>query len=135
MSYPLGCPIRQIGCPIRSDVLSAALLTNAIDNALKFSVGRVEVRIGREGDEAQIIVKDGGPGIAPDDLERVFAPFYRSAAARRSGALGHGVGLALIAHVAKVHGGSAGIDSAPGRGTRLEIRLPRWAARRARGVE
>lgn len=115
---------------VRGDAsLLGALLTNAIDNALKFSAGAVEVRIAREGDEARITVRDGGPGIAAEDVERVFAPFYRTADARRSGALGHGVGLALIAHVAKVHGGGARIDSAPGRGTRLEVRLPRWMPR------
>ena len=110
---------------VRGDAtLLGALLTNAIDNALKFSERRVEVRIGREGDEARITVRDEGPGVAAEDRERVFAPFFRSAAARRSGALGHGVGLALIAHVAKVHGGSAQIDSTRGKGTRLEVRLP-----------
>lgn len=115
---------------VRGDpALLRALLSNAIGNALKFSEGAVEVRIGREGDEACIEVEDRGPGIATEDLERVFAPFFRSAAARGSGALGHGVGLALIAHVAKVHGGGARIDSKPGEGTRLEVRLPRWTPR------
>ncbi len=117
---------------VRGDAaLLGALLTNAIDNALKFSTARVSVRITQSDDRARIEVKDEGPGIAKSELERVFAPFYRSADARRSGALGHGVGLALIAHVARVHGGSAQIESAPGEGTRLIVRLPAWTPRDA----
>ncbi|HEY8428573.1 MAG TPA: HAMP domain-containing sensor histidine kinase [Sandaracinaceae bacterium] len=119
---------------VRGDAaLLGALLSNAIDNALKFSSGPVAVRVARGGGEVRIEVEDGGPGIPKDELERVFAPFYRTAEARRSGALGHGVGLALIAHVARVHGGSARIESAPGEGTRLTVRLPAWAPRDAGG--
>jgi signal transduction histidine kinase len=115
---------------VRGDAaLLGALLTNAVDNALKFSADEVRVRIRRAGHEALLEVTDAGPGIAPEERERVFEPFYRSRVARKSGALGHGVGLALIAHVARVHGGSARIDSKPAEGTRLEVRLPSWAPR------
>jgi signal transduction histidine kinase len=113
---------------VRGDpALLGALLTNAVDNALKFSEGPVRVGIRRVAGEALVEVIDAGPGIAEEERERVFEPFYRSRVARRSGALGHGVGLALIAHVARVHGGRARIDSKPGEGTRLEVRLPGWA--------
>jgi signal transduction histidine kinase len=115
---------------VRGDAaLLGALLTNAVDNALKFSTDEVRVRIHRVAGEAVLEVSDRGPGIAEEERERVFEPFYRSRGARKSGALGHGVGLALIAHVARVHGGSARIDSAPGEGTRLEVRLPGWTPR------
>jgi two-component system OmpR family sensor kinase/two-component system sensor histidine kinase QseC len=115
---------------VRGDAtLLTALLTNGVDNALKFSDGPVQVRIWRAGGKATIEVSDQGPGIEPDDQERVFSPFYRAASARRSEALGHGVGLALIAHVARVHGGCVQIESEPGRGTRLLVELPIWTPR------
>lgn len=107
--------------------LLGALLTNAVDNALKFSVERVEVTVEGTEHEAVMTVSDDGPGIAEAEREKVFAVFYRSAAARRSGALGHGVGLALIAHVARRHGGSARIETARSGGTRMVVTLPRWS--------
>jgi signal transduction histidine kinase len=128
----------RVDAEVRDDVLVrgdaallGALVTNAIDNALKFSTERVRVRITASDGEARIEVDDRGPGIADEEREREFAPYYRSAAARRSSALGHGVGLALIAHVARAHGGSAQIESAPGEGTRLTVRLPMWTPRHA----
>ena len=74
-------------------------------------------------------VRRQGPGIAAEERERVFEPFYRSRAARQSSTLGHGVGLALIAHVARVHGGTVTLESDTGVGTKLTVRLPTWTPR------
>jgi signal transduction histidine kinase len=69
-------------------------------------------------------VDDDGPGVSPDQRTRVFEPFVRAPIAVERQISGHGLGLALIAHVARRHGGIARfIDGDPG--AHLEIRLPR----------
>ncbi|HEY6879450.1 MAG TPA: ATP-binding protein, partial [Polyangiales bacterium] len=110
---------------VRGDqTLLRALVLNALENALKFSEGPVALRI-RKGSEARIEVDDRGPGVPPEERERVFRPFYRSALARAGGASGHGIGLALIARVAWVHGGRAEFVESP-RGAALRVHLPLW---------
>lgn len=114
---------------VRGDAsLLRAMLSNAIDNALKFSSDSVEVRVHVQGERASIGVVDRGPGIPEGERERVFDAFYRTPEARAGGAFGQGLGLALIAHVAEVHGGTAHIEET-GAGTHLRIDLPLWAAR------
>jgi signal transduction histidine kinase len=109
---------------VRGDAeLLRAMLVNAIDNALKFSAGPVELDVSEHEGQLCVEVRDRGPGLAPDERERVFAPFVR--ADRTSKVAGHGLGLALIRHVATVHGGSAAFADAA-QGARLVIRLPRW---------
>ncbi|UJR79928.1 sensor histidine kinase [Sandaracinus amylolyticus] len=102
-----------------------ALISNALSNALKFSDDVVDVEVTLAGDEARIDVRDRGPGIATEDRARVFDAFYRSRAARASGTPGHGIGLALIAHVATAHGGRVEIVPSE-RGLHLRAHLPRW---------
>lgn len=108
--------------------LLRVLLSNALENALKFSTGPVELTIEAVGDEAHIDVRDQGPGVPEAERARVFEAFYRSPQARAGGAPGHGLGLALIAKVAFRHGGRVEfLESA--RGAHLRIVLPRWKAR------
>jgi two-component system sensor histidine kinase MprB len=76
----------------------------------------VTVRPGR------LDVRDHGPGIAAEDLPRVFDRFYRAAAAR--GRPGSGLGLAIVRQVAESHGGSVHATNDPGGGARLTIELP-----------
>lgn len=105
--------------------LLRVLIRNAVENALKFSSPEVSVRTRRVEERVWLEVKDSGPGIPKEDRERVFDPFYRSQAARGAGIKGHGIGLALIAHVARIHGGSAHfVDRA--EGSLLRIDLPLW---------
>jgi signal transduction histidine kinase len=66
-------------------------------------------------------VSDTGPGIAPEDLARVFARFYTT----RGRARGTGLGLALVQAVAHAHGGRVTVRSSPGAGATFEVRLPR----------
>ena len=105
--------------------LLGALLQNAVDNALKFSEKTVQIRVFSDAGDAVVEIVDDGLGVPPHERERVFAPFYRSADARASGAAGHGVGLALISHVARKHGGSVEFVERE-RGTCLRLRFPRW---------
>jgi two-component system OmpR family sensor kinase len=109
---------------VRGDeALLGMLFSNALSNALKF--GRlVEVSAFEAEDDVVLQVDDDGPGVSPDQRTRVFEPFVRAPIAMERQISGHGLGLALIAHVARRHGGSARfIDGDPG--AHLEIRLPR----------
>lgn len=111
---------------VRGDaVLLGALVDNALDNALKFSDGAVLVRVLDVAGRVVLRVCDEGPGLTAEERVRVFAPFYRSAAARAGAARGHGVGLALIAHIARAHGATARFDDVP-RGAALEVAFPGW---------
>ncbi|HEY6866171.1 MAG TPA: ATP-binding protein [Candidatus Eisenbacteria bacterium] len=68
---------------------------------------------------AQIIVEDNGRGISPEEMGRLFEPFFST-----KGSRGTGLGLAVTWGIVEGHGGSIGVESAPGKGTRFTIRLP-----------
>jgi two-component system, OmpR family, sensor kinase len=115
------------GLYVRGDaLLLRAMLDNVVGNALKFApAGAVTLRAEADGDSAVLAVTDRGPGVSPADRARVFDAFYRSAGARAEGVRGHGVGLALVARIARAHGGAAAFEDAPS-GARLVLRLPLW---------
>jgi signal transduction histidine kinase len=109
---------------VRGDeALLGMLFSNALSNGLKFGK-RVEVSTYETGDEVVLRVDDDGPGVSPDQRTVVFEPFVRAPLAVERQISGHGLGLALIAHVARRHGGSARFVDG-GSGAHLEIRLPR----------
>jgi len=89
---------------------------NAIE-AMK-GQGRLRIHVRREGNEAVIEVVDTGPGIPPDDLRRIFEPFY----SKHSG--GTGLGLPIARRIVGAHGGQIDVESVVGEGTRVLIRLP-----------
>ncbi len=99
-------------------------LENLLDNACKYSPAGtpITVELGREGEYVTLAVEDQGVGIDREDLAHVFEPFYRSVNSRRRP--GVGLGLAVVARIATVFGGTAGALSEPGRGSRFVIRLP-----------
>ena len=100
-------------------------LWNVVENAAKYGAPPITVSATREGDRITLAVSDEGTGVAPDERERVFAPFYRGEAARGSGRQGVGLGLTLARRVAEVHGGTVTIDSGgQARGTRVVMSLP-----------
>jgi signal transduction histidine kinase len=113
--------------------LLRSLIGNAIDNALKFSgVAPIDVNVEELASDGQRWVRfetrDRGPGIPAALRKRVFEPFFRADA---GAAPGHGLGLALIGHIAEAHGGRAEVvDPAAGEpGATLAVFLPAWAAR------
>ena len=118
--------------PVRSDpVRLRQVLSNLVGNAVKFTErgGSIEIEALPEGEgRLRIEVRDTGCGIAPADLERVFRPFAQAdeSAARRH--TGTGLGLAIAREIAGRLGGSLEAESAPGRGSRFTVFLPREAA-------
>ncbi|MGP0068869.1 MAG: ATP-binding protein [Isosphaeraceae bacterium] len=105
--------------------LLGQLLDNLLDNAGKH--GRpgtpICVETIREDGVVLLAVEDAGPGIPPEDIPRVFEPFYRSPQARRRGIAGVGLGLAVVERIAVAFGGSVRVRSEPGGGCRFEVRL------------
>ena len=104
----------------------AQLLGNLISNALKFTPdgGRVEVRLGMEGDEAVLAVADNGIGIPAADRDRIFERFFRTAAATRQVIPGTGLGLTITKAIVEAHNGTISVDSEEGRGSTFTVRLP-----------
>lgn len=104
--------------------LTQALL-NLARNAVEHTAPDTVVGIGsaRRAGSVVLWVRDEGPGIPVEDQARLFERFARGEGARRRSE-GAGLGLAIVAAVAAGHGGSVGLDSAPGRGARFEIELP-----------
>lgn len=100
---------------------------NLVENALKFTSAddSVEVRALEDGRSIVIEVADTGPGIAPDDISKIFEELYRGTNAR--GTEGSGLGLALVSRIASLHGGGVGVRSSQTdpRGTVFTLRLPR----------
>jgi signal transduction histidine kinase len=113
--------------------LLGQLLENLLDNAEKYGhLGTpIVVETCQVGNSAVLAVEDSGPGIPSDEIARVFEPFYRSVQARRQGAHGAGLGLAVVLRIAVALGGSVEVLSEPGRGCRVEVRFPITEARPA----
>jgi two-component system OmpR family sensor kinase len=110
--------------------LLASLIANALGNALKFAPdGAIELCVESRTDiagqhEVRLEIRDQGPGIPPELRDRVFQPFYRMNAGTVAG---HGLGLALIAHIARAHSGSVEFEGGQ-PGSRLVVQLPAWTA-------
>jgi two-component system phosphate regulon sensor histidine kinase PhoR len=111
--------------------VNAALLehavANLIDNAVKYSEREGVVQVECEGTGAEVVlrVRDRGCGIAEEHLDRIFERFYRVDKGRSRELGGTGLGLAIVKHIVQAHGGSVGVESAPGRGSTFTIRFPR----------
>ena len=106
-----------------ADELTAAVL-NLIDNAVKYSVGDVKVRVVLdEPDPERLAVR---VGISREELKRVFRRFYRIPASVALRTKGSGLGLFIVRSVARKHGGRAFAESdGPGRGSTFTLMLPR----------
>jgi len=95
-----------------------------LDNALKYTPddGAITVSVTRQGGQVRLGVQDSGPGIAPEDLPRLFERFYRADKAR--GSAGSGLGLSIGRWIAEAHGGRITAANAPERGALFTITLP-----------
>ncbi|MEU8262574.1 HAMP domain-containing sensor histidine kinase [Micromonospora sp. NPDC048999] len=104
----------------------AQILLNLVENAVRYAGGPVEVRLACDGEGTGIIeVDDDGPGVPEPDREVIFARFVRGRAAHaRAGTDGTGLGLALVAEHAAMHGGRATVTDRPEGGARFRVELP-----------
>jgi signal transduction histidine kinase len=108
-------PVRADGELLRQAFLNLAV--NAIQ-AMQPGGGRLEVRVRRDGSGVAVEFQDTGPGIAPEAARHVFEPFFTTKAQ------GTGLGLAIVRQAAETHGGTAEVESEPGKGALFRVRLP-----------
>jgi len=102
------------------------VVSNLVQNALRHTPGEVpvEVSVQAVGSLARLAVRDEGPGIAPEHAKRIFERFYRADPSRTRGSGGSGLGLSIVASIARAHGGVAYVDTEPGRGATFVVDLP-----------
>lgn len=101
------------------------ILVNLLDNAIKYSDRNAGVKIWteRKGDYVWTHVKDEGPGIAAEEVGRVFERFYRTRSALSGRARGSGLGLAIVKHIVQQLGGDVRVSSQPGEGSHFYFSL------------
>lgn len=98
-------------------------LENLIGNALKYG-GQARVSCTREGGRAVILVRDAGPGIPEDELDKVFEPFYRLEGSRSRDTGGTGLGLTIARNIAEQHGGALRLRNLEQGGVEARLELP-----------
>lgn len=137
-----------MGDPDRLKQVLLVLLDNALKYGRQTPDGWARLSVGRRDGQAIITIEDNGPGIAPEDLPRIFERFYRAERAARARRMtgaqpvaptsgvapqqsssapraeGSGLGLAIAQAIAQAHGGSLTVQSAPGTGTAFTLTLP-----------
>src|SRR3954471_13848280 len=96
-------------------------LVNVVRNAVRYATTKVAVTVERAGGRTVINVDDDGPGVPPDQRERLFEPFTRLENSRARDTGGVGLGLAIVKSVAEWHGGEARISDSPLGGARVSI--------------
>ena len=115
------------GLWVRGD---AQVLVEAVGNLIANAIvcspsgSRVGIGVKLDGEVVEIAVTDQGPGIPPEDQDRVFERFYRVDQARSRSTGGTGLGLSIVKHAVQNHGGEVRVWSQPGRGSTFTIRLP-----------
>lgn len=102
------------------------VLSNLLSNACKYSPdgSSITVTSRLEGDECVISVADEGMGISQEDQDQLFTLFYRTPDARKSSTQGTGIGLYVSKQIVELHDGHVGLESSPGKGTTVTVRLP-----------
>ncbi|MFV9431934.1 sensor histidine kinase [Rhodococcus aetherivorans] len=107
------------------------VLSNLVTNALTHTPpdADVTVRVGTADTDAVLEVADTGPGLDPDDRERVFERFYRADASRTRASGGSGLGLSIVAALVAAHGGKVEVESEKGLGSTFRVRIPRLLPR------
>ena len=103
------------------------IVNNLLSNAVKFTEegGKVEVKLGRDGKEAVLRVRDTGQGIAPEFLPKVFERYKQANNSTTNRKGGLGLGLAIVKHLTELHGGTIAAESeGEGKGSTFTVRLP-----------
>lgn len=119
---PVGAPLR-----VRADAARLRqIIENLLSNALKFSPagGLIAVSVEPAGDRVLLAVRDSGPGLAPEDFARLYAPFGQLSAAPTAGEPTHGLGLSIAHELLANQRGTLEVESQPGEGATFRIVLP-----------
>ena len=119
----------ELAPDVRANVDASAvrqILLNLLDNAVKYGPrGQViTVRLATSAFGPRLEVDDEGPGIAPDERQRIWERFWRSPSVRHAGVAGTGVGLAIVGDLVRLHRGRASADCTPGGGARIIVEFP-----------
>lgn len=104
------------------------VLDNLLSNAVKYTPpgGRITVTLGAAEDgEAVVTIADTGSGLAPDEIDHLFDPYFRSDTAVQSGIPGTGLGMGIVRDIVTAHDGCIDVDSEVGTGTTITLRFPR----------
>lgn len=126
----MGHPVTVAGYAVPLRVQAAALrrcLDNLVGNAVRYG-GSAEVTLHDAADALTIEVRDHGPGLPPEELERVMAPFYRVEASRNRQSGGAGLGLTIASDIVHRHGGRLALRNAEGGGLVAAAVFPRAVA-------
>jgi len=113
--------------PARLDDSAMTLaVLNLIDNAIKYAADgeRIEVYVRNKNRGIELEVKDFGPGIPPQEQDRVFERFYRVRSVRKRPIRGSGIGLALVRHIADAHDGAVHVVCDDGGGCSFRLWIP-----------
>lgn len=108
-----------------SDTLVYRAIYNLIENAIKYNKegGKVSVAVTEDEDFAKVIITDTGSGIAKEDWDKIFEPFFRVDKSRSRSMGGAGLGLALVKEIAVRHGGDVKVIESSNKGSSIELSL------------
>ena len=128
-SHPCRDRVKTVLAPLVLEVdrlRISLLLKNLIDNACQYSDAQSEIELSLESSDgyALLRVSDLGLGIDPEVLPRLTEAFYRPDSARQRETGGYGLGLYLCRLIVDAHGGQMLIESSPGKGTSVTVKLP-----------
>lgn len=123
----LYCETGDRALPVTADRKALRqILLNLLSNAVKFTPagGAVVVMVRAQDGEMVLAVGDSGVGVAAHELDRLGQPYAQSSSGRDTVERGTGLGLSLVRALAELHGGEMSVQSAPGEGTTVTVRLP-----------
>ena len=111
---------------VGSDILIYRLVYNLVENAINYNHpdGSVHINIKDENGLALISIKDTGIGIAPENQEKIFTPFFCVDKSRSRTMGGAGLGLALVAEIAQLHNGTVNVSESASEGSTIILKLP-----------
>ena len=121
----LGLPAHEL---IGDRELMEYAVYNLLTNAVKYSPPQTRVTVYGEderGDRVRISVQDQGIGMDKKEVGRIFEKFYRTKKAEQSGEIGTGIGLSIVKQIVNEHGGTIGVESEPGKGSKFTLILKR----------
>jgi signal transduction histidine kinase len=127
LGYTVETSLDQNPCLVNGDreALGRALW-NLLDNAIKYSPHNRTIRLEmkHEDNRLAIAVRDRGLGIPEEEQKKIFSKFFRGSASKATGIKGTGIGLAMVLHIVRAHGGEIAVESTPGRGSTFVLVLP-----------